>query len=121
MLDKILYIAPSEDAWSEPLIDELTRKMTATLRAATPSPWFMGYHTCACGSHSKAHNFILPDGLITNSLCVHYLAWHRNEVPREELEKIAKLTSGKADPDASELAPPRAINRSRRRHPPLRR
>ena len=33
-------------------------------------------------------DFLLPNGLVTNSLCVHYLAYHRDEVPPSELAKI---------------------------------
>lgn len=103
----VLYIEPSEKFSPEPVIDSLTRKMAAALRSAEASPLhYMGYHTCTCGSRSKSHDFILSDGLITNSLCVHYLAWHRSEIPKEELDKVAKLGSGELEPDASDLAPP---------------
>lgn len=103
----VLYFEPSEKVSLAPVIDELTRRMTASLRAAEASSRsFLGYHACACGSISKAHDFILSDGLITNSLCVHYLAWHRDEVPQRELEKVAKLSSGEVEPDPSDLVPP---------------
>src|SRR3972149_7861898 len=47
-----------------------------------------GYHVCECGSHSRCMDYLLSNGLITNSLCVHYLAYHRDEVPEIELKKI---------------------------------
>ena len=80
--------------------------MRLTRIVSTSPRSLLGYLACACGSFRKAHDFILTDGLITNSLCVHYLAWHRDEVPHQELDKVAKLSSGEVEPDPSDPRPP---------------
>jgi hypothetical protein len=40
---------------------------------------------------------------MTNSLCVHYVAYHRHEVPEAELEKSRQLTAKSAEPTSQEL------------------
>ena len=104
---RLLYIRPSARTSPEPLIDGLTRKMTAAFRAAELSGvvW-RGFHVCACGARSSNTDWYLPGEIMVNSLCVHYLAWHRDEVPAADLKAVAALTAGEADPDAAELAAP---------------
>lgn len=53
----------------------------------TNSGW-MGVHECSCGAMSHSCNYLLPSGDIVNSLCIHYLAFHRGEVTHEELGRI---------------------------------
>lgn len=100
----VLYIEPSKNISTDPVIDTLTRKMTAALRKATRDPrsW-RGWHTCACGANSVNHDFVLPNGEQTNSLCVHYLAYHRDEVPAAQLQKVSMLNCGEEDPNDKEL------------------
>jgi hypothetical protein len=101
----ILYIEPSKNVSQEPIIDELTKKMTAAFRLAKRGPGYRGWHTCACGAHSSNCDHTLPNGEKTNSLCVHYLAYHRDEVSVGQLEKVAALNSGEAEPNQEELKP----------------
>ncbi len=42
-------------------------------------------------------------GLITNSLCVHYIACHRDEVPAEQLEMILRFPFGEVEPKIDEI------------------
>jgi hypothetical protein len=98
---------PGRATSSEPVIDELTKKMTAAFRRGKSGPRWRGWHTCACGAKSDNTDYALPNGEETNSLCVHYLAYHRAEVSQSQLEKVAALDSGEADPSEKELAPPR--------------
>jgi HEAT repeat protein len=87
-----------------PRIDHLTRQMTAAFRAAQPSTYaFGGVHKCVCGAHSSNCDYFLPDGQKTNSLCVHYLAYHRRAVPKQQLARVAALPYGEADPSEDEL------------------
>lgn len=51
---------------------------------------YRGFHICSCGAVSGACNYLIPEGEIINSLCIHYLAFHREEVPQEQLDKISK-------------------------------
>lgn len=73
--------------------------MLAGMPAIVEMPWnpkynfslfnyYMGYHQCSCGSKSECCNFLLQTGDIVNSLCIHYLAFHRDEVTQEQLNKI---------------------------------
>jgi len=51
----------------------------------------LGLHECVCGAMSSSCDYMLNGKIVTNYLCVHYLAYHRSEVPEEELEKLAQL------------------------------
>ncbi|MDJ0974950.1 MAG: hypothetical protein QNJ98_10860 [Planctomycetota bacterium] len=102
--DTLLFIEPWTRARAKPVIDELTRKMAGALRAAERTPYeSMGYEICACGAASLSHDLILPSGVVTNSLCVHYLAHHRTSIPEDQLTKVATLTCGEAEPNREEL------------------
>ena len=103
----VLYVEPGPYTSAGPVIDELTRKMAAAYRAArSDEMYWRGFHVCRCGVNSSNCDYILPGGQQTNSLCVHYLAFHRREVPETELAKVAALESGEAEPSAEELARP---------------
>lgn len=100
----LLFIEPKRPASSAPVLDHLTRQMTAAYRAAHPSPYcYAGTHTCVCGVRSSACDYFLPNAEKTNSLCVHYMAYHREEVPHEQLERVAALRYGEIEPAAEEL------------------
>lgn len=54
----------------------------------------MGYHTCVCGAQSSSSDWsiVLTDRrLTTNSLAIHYIACHRDEVPKEQIEALEAL------------------------------
>ena len=99
----ILYIEPLARTSAEPVIDELTRKMAAAFRVGVPGPGYRGVHVCACGVMSSNCDYTLPSGEETNSLCVHYLAFHRDEIPTPKLEKVRQLSSGEVKPTEDEL------------------
>ncbi len=55
----------------------------------------MGVHHCtSCGKPSENRDYVLPGGWITNTLAVHYLEWHRYEIPAYEMEKIQRCIRG---------------------------
>jgi hypothetical protein len=102
----LLFIEPEKDKSPEPLIDELTIKMFNSLKNNIKNTgcvsWnghfnrglaTMGIHECICGKQSTNCDYILENGIATNYLCVHYLAYHREEVSTEELEKVKKLNT----------------------------
>jgi hypothetical protein len=101
----MLFIEPKGMPTDEPVIDELTMRMAAALRKATqPTNYFqLGLHTCVCGALSEAQDAILENGLRTNTLCVHYLAYHRSEVPEADIEMVRALPSEFATPHSWEL------------------
>jgi hypothetical protein len=103
----LLFIEPGQQASPNPVIDHITRSMSAAFRQARASAWASGgYHRCCCGALSEDHEFHLPNGDLTNSLCVHYVAHHRSEVPQEQLERIEAFTFGEAEPTGEELQGP---------------
>ena len=55
--------------------------------------------------HEKRTEFASEEirGIITNPLCVHYLAYHRNEIPQDQLDRIVLFEGEEADPTAEEL------------------
>ena len=117
----LLYIEPKFNKDKNPVIDELTIKMFNEIKpillqeynpfSKMPSNWgsygrgkskeivfhpgviSLGHHKCICGATSSGCDYLLSNGLITNLLCVHYLAYHRNEVSPVELEKVRNLNS----------------------------
>ena len=120
----LLFIEPNGHASADPVIDSLTRRMTAALNGSTggtsdgggifhPGGGWRGVHTCVCGVNSWNQDFQLEDGTVTNSLCVHYLAHHRDEVPESELAKVRALPSYEAEPTAKQLMPPGFGRRTR--------
>jgi hypothetical protein len=105
--DGFLMIEP-RGAGHPPIIDEITRKVAAAWRFSTPSEHgYRGMHQCVCGALSdNRDHFVTVNGkcLLTNSLMVHYAACHRNELPEEELQKIAALDYGEQEPLEQEVA-----------------
>ncbi len=125
LLTTLLYIEPKSLATAEPLIDMYTRKMTAALRRPVdmgalsvhsagsehedvlfhPGMVMRGFHCCKCGKASSGNcDYVLADGSITNSLAIHYLAYHRQEVPARALEIIAGFKSGEEEPTEDDLS-----------------
>lgn len=104
----ILMIEPNSPKSIEPVIDSLTRKMTAAWQSRRDSNFaYRGRHTCKCGatSDNRDHWVTTEDGreLLTNSLAIHYLAYHRSDVPQSELDKVALLTHGEIVPTKDEM------------------
>lgn len=105
----LLYMEPQETPSKEPIIDDLTRKMTAYYNFATKgvypyskddeefdiskfraNDFYMGYHSCSCGVQGGDQVFLIANKMVTNELCVHYLAYHRKEVSKKDIDWINK-------------------------------
>jgi hypothetical protein len=104
----LLYIEPTWPASQRPVVDFWTRRLTHAFRLARRSDVVsMGKHRCVCGAWSTSFDYVLPGGLKTHSLCIHYLALHRQEVPWQQLIRVALLPSrGGAMPTGVEIAWP---------------
>lgn len=102
----LLFIEPKNNKSEEPINDEYTNFIEKLLDNAmndkskmgvvTPKSFVkgmrtLGVHTCCCKECSHSCDYEIYDGFYTNSLATHYLRWHRNEVPQEELDKIMLL------------------------------
>ena len=101
---RLLFIEPIHPASSTPIVDHLTRRMAAAFRAARTDTWISaGLHECVCGAYSTSVDYYLPSGHRTNSLCVHYVAYHRSEIPARQLVIIETFTSEEVEPSNLEL------------------
>lgn len=116
----LLFIEPTAMP-SVPFVDRYTQKITAAWRARRTSTYAMrGIHQCigfaglGCRAQSDNRDHWVH-GLKTNSLCIHYVACHRAEVPAEALAIIdswadmalptdAELTGGRDDDSAETRA-----------------
>lgn len=112
--DHLLFIEPQLPRSAESLIDEYTCRMAGAMLSANPQASYRGIHYCRCGATSTNCNYIVRigqrvagspwHGLLTNSLAVHYLALHREEVPPDELLKVLTLTAAPATPTLSAMS-----------------
>lgn len=99
------YIEPT-GAPAVAILDDITRKATALLRACSSGETrYRGWHNCTgtrCTATSDNTDHILPDGRMTHSLLVHYVARHRADVAAGDLAFLASLTDV-AEPTAQEI------------------
>ncbi len=101
---RLLYIETDAARDENPVIDDITQKMVAAFRQAEGTGiHYRGFHMCSCGAHSTNTDYVLPSGHVTNSLAIHYLALHREEVPAEQIEIVEAFDYGIAEPNAEEL------------------
>lgn len=52
---------------------------------------YKGFHSTDCGKHSTNVDYLLKNGMITNSLCVYYLKYYRDSIPLSEMKKVIEL------------------------------
>ena len=52
---------------------------------------YQGVHITACGEHSTNQDYLLENGMITNSLAYFYLRYYRTSIPGKEIKKIIRL------------------------------
>lgn len=95
-------IEPANPPSATALRDTITEMFRPIFDAALANrpDWmncYKGFHECSCGAMSETFDVRLPSGQLTNSLAMHYLEFHRDEVPDCEIEKI--LTLSNATPD----------------------
>jgi hypothetical protein len=109
-----LMIEPQSPPAAEPIIDALTRQVTALYRASVTDAHggYRGFHVCKCGACSDNHDHFLPGHVLTNSLCIHYIAYHRHDLTRAQLGEVvchvAECGVGtEAEPTEDELQRPR--------------
>lgn len=105
----LLFIEPKRAPSAQPVIDDLTRQLTAAWRKQRlGSSRYRGVHGNACdpGVYSDNTDHFVGHGpeLMTHSLCIRYLAHFRGEVPAAEIDKVRALPQEYADPTADELA-----------------
>lgn len=104
----LLFIEPMREEKSSVAIkDKLTEMMTMALERAergtsnysqkSEPPSFekgnawRGFHITLCGKISGNQEYLLENGMITNSLAIFYLEYYRNSIPNSEMKKIFEL------------------------------
>jgi len=116
----LLYIEPNmEDKLVNPIEDGLTKLMEMALSKAKsgtagysrlddlgdgfdfngrklPSfregSGYKGTHTAPCGERSSNNDYLLENGMITNSLAPFYLKWYRFSIPENDMLKLKELS-----------------------------
>ena len=83
----LMMIEPKNQA-THPIDDDLTAMAQKVFTSAKPTTRYRGWHRCICGANSDNADWELPNGQITNSLLVHYVRYHRNEIPQSEIDKL---------------------------------
>lgn len=105
----LLYIEPkASEKLQNPIEDELTQLMEMALSKSKRgganysdledsgnsfhegSAW-RGIHRTDCGECSSNCDFLLENGMITNSLAPFYLKWYRYSIPENDMKKIEEL------------------------------
>lgn len=91
--DKYLMMIEPEPAGKlvnliNPVLVEKGRKVLAL---AEDKARYRGFHTCSCGERSDNAQWILPNGVETNSLLPHYLEKHLEQVPQSEIDKLLRF------------------------------
>jgi len=106
----LLFIEPKSSEKSEtPLNDEWTALMQAELESAkrgtanysdlackgsfTEGSGWRGMHITECGKASSNKEYLLSNGLITNSLAVFYLQYYRDSIGESDWQKLEALKS----------------------------
>lgn len=100
----VLYETPKGKAAEVGVEDELTQGMEVLLKAAETKTGVLrsdgvfinklstkGYHECVCGATSTCVDYLIGPKHATNSLCVHYLRFHRAEISHAELQVVATM------------------------------
>ncbi len=52
---------------------------------------YKGFHRTECGERSSNTDYLLENGMITNSLAPFYLKWYRYSIPETEMRKVLQL------------------------------
>lgn len=82
-----------------------------------PDGTYRGLHFAEDGEVSSNNDCLLPNGLITNSLCVHYVRYYRDQIPETEMKKLRDLYEYvKQQKDGGGTSTTRSTSSSRRRN-----
>ena len=104
----LLFIEPNASEKSEsPVNDHLTYIMEQALSEAEDgishysdkdndfyfrgSSGYKGSHTTDCGKRSGSRDYLLKNGMVTNSLAIFYVKWYRDSIPDTEKGKLNEL------------------------------
>ena len=106
----LLYIEPKkEEKLDTPIEDNLTKLMEMALSKSEEGTGsysdisgearfrsgsgYKGSHRTECGERSSNVDFLLENGMITNSLAPFYLRWYRYSIPESDMIKLKELAN----------------------------
>jgi len=99
----LLYIYPknidvkrdvSEYSWLKDLFSKTKEGSLNYIGIVVEGVCSMGVHTCICGEMSTSVDYLFQNGMVTNSLYLHYLESHYSEIPQSEYNKLDNLQQG---------------------------
>jgi len=99
-LQKLLFMRPKNPPSAEPVMDDITKLVTKYWAFNKRSKYmYKGTHQCSCHvSSTNSDHFIGPNyDILTNSLCLHYVQFHRDEIPQDELDRVVSLLTPAED------------------------
>ncbi|HVQ44922.1 MAG TPA: hypothetical protein VMT30_08275 [Candidatus Saccharimonadia bacterium] len=125
---RLLNITPTQPLSGEPALDLLTHYLVHVLGTATAGLVIAeaGYHefkpgataaeqTCACGVTAPEFEYYVQDpglyGHILPSLTLHYLVWHRAEVPGHHLRLLRQAATDSFMSSIGQRPPALAVQR----------
>ena len=98
-------------ASSEPVIDELTLKMTASWRrkhlATVRARDFI--RVCTCGAHVENRIYSIGNGQLVGPLALHLVVYHRDFLTDDDLRLVNSLGQGLEHPVPSEILGPKKV------------
>jgi hypothetical protein len=93
--DYLMMIEPENEP-NDPVFDDLSQLSKFVFLEAKENGRYRGFHFCTgedCNSKSDNVQWVLPTGHITNSLIIHYISMHRDEVPESEINKLIDISA----------------------------
>lgn len=90
---------PIEDGWTELIENAFANSKNGIAnymglnipeRFVEDKEWWYP-HTTNCGEESSCQDYLLENGMMTNSLCVFYVKWYRNSIPESDQRKLEEL------------------------------
>jgi hypothetical protein len=131
--NRLLNITPTKPPLTLPALDLLTRHLVTVLEHSTrglvvePAPGYYHFEpdattteeTCSCGVTAPGKEYYIRDlslfGCIVPALGLHYLTWHRSEVPQDHMATLRRgatdalhLSIGRSQLEPPELSARRA-------------
>lgn len=86
-----LMIEPNSSTKEIEINDELTKKVEEIMKTKKVVAMYRGFHICSCGQIGGNCDYEITIGknkYITNILALHYIKFHRSEIPQSELKKL---------------------------------
>ena len=89
----LLMIVPKKNDKGKPIDDGLTKMVKFIIKFSKVDGHYKGSHECICGLKSGSAKYVLPNGMETNNLIVHYAREHRKDLRLypKEIEKIINV------------------------------